>query len=98
MSLCLLNYHVMTACRRVEVELHTFLFGSKWRCVVSCNSEEGAQYPCVGSRAGQDVLEKIKISYIGRESNGRNEPPEERVVTMGKCMRIPEDVWLTTGM
>ena len=98
MSLRLLNYHVMTACRGVEVELHTFLLASKQRWVVSCNSREGAQYRCVGSRAGQDVLEKIKISYIGLESKDRNEPHEERAVSMGKCMRVPEDVWLTTGM
>jgi hypothetical protein len=82
----------MTACRRVEVELHTFLFGSIWRWVVSRNSGKGAQYPCVGSRDGQDVMEKTKISYIGQESKDSNEPPEERAAIVGKCMRVPEDV------
>ena len=53
---------------------------------------------CVGSKAGPDVLGKTNISHTGRESKDRNESPEERAVTMGKCKRVAEDVWLTTVM
>jgi hypothetical protein len=81
----------MTGCRGVEVKLHT-MFGSKRRRMVSCiPGKEPSTHcieGCVGSRAGLDVLEQKKITYIGRESKNRNESPEDRVVIMGKCMRV----------
>ena len=57
--------------------------------MVSCNSGEGPQYPlhrwlCELHRRSECVGEE-KVSYIGRESKDRNEPPEERAAIMGSA-------------